>query len=843
MCAKKNSFYKQSFSITVFAVVISSLFAGSAPGQNFKRPDGSFPLPLDWSDQHVIYTVGFTPEQASYLQDDPRYFVAMRLHGNAALTDENAPNEDPTPGTTPAWESAADPAWGSRPEASWGPGSPGREAHSFRTELKEDWSVSLGPTAGVAAGQSPAKFSFDVNAAPSCTADYAVFPVNASTGYTQANVIGTFSTTVAGAGGANVVFTVTPTGGTAVTITLTSSTTANTGTSFMVFTTASTANATTEATNLAAAINRNLSATALVRIAAVASANKVDVYALTPGNRVALSATTALPAFTIAATTAGTNGTQANIVGFNNLYSGTAPAFCTGTFPAFIFSYASGAGAVTTSPVISENGTKIAYIESNSNVGLVLHVLTFASGATEYGSCTNGPPDTTLPTCATTPVVPGSTAASTATDFMVPLSAAAFESVISDTRSSPFVNYSTDTLFVGDDTGHLYAVTGVFNGTPTLAGGHFPVTVSTAASPGNMLTSPVVDVSGTGDIFIGDGASNVYDYSSAGVIVGTSQSIGNSTNGGIHDGPIVDSTNAKVYFATNCSGTGGSSRLAQFPFSTTGFGTVVTVALNAEGCATGAAPQHSATPDSQYYKIGISSATAANNGHLVVCFQSTTVPHLAQYQFVSGALQTTAQFNNSSFITAGTLQSCSPTTEFYGSDVAYTPTVLTQSGKTVTVTTATNKFVSNQVVTIANVASGTGGCTAAAAAAINGEKTVTVVSATVFTFTSAVSATITSGSCTLTGSSATGPTQDYVFFGTSQPSAWTFTLPMTSATQAATASNTGSVTGGASGIIVDNDSADGQASSIYFGTQATSTTQCGTTAAYCAVKLTQSALK
>ncbi len=44
-------------------------------------------------------------------------------------------------------------------------------------------------------------------------------------------------------------------------------------------------------------------------------------------------------------------------------------------------------------------------------------------------------------------------------------------------------------------------------------------------------------------------------------------------------------------------------------------------------------------------------------------------------------------------------------------------------------------------------------------------------------------------------------------------------------------------------MIVDNNSADAQASSIYFGTLATSTTICGTTSAFCAVKLTQSALE
>jgi hypothetical protein len=58
-----------------------------------------------------------------------------------------------------------------------------------------------------------------------------------------------------------------------------------------------------------------------------------------------------------------------------------------------------------------------------------------------------------------------------------------------------------------------------------------------------------------------------------------------------------------------------------------------------------------------------------------------------------------------------------------------------------------------------------------------------------------------------------------------------------------TATNTTDVAGGTSATTVDNDSTAGQASSIYFGTLATSTTICGTTAAYCAVKLTQAGLE
>ncbi len=48
--------------------------------------------------------------------------------------------------------------------------------------------------------------------------------------------------------------------------------------------------------------------------------------------------------------------------------------------------------------------------------------------------------------------------------------------------------------------------------------------------------------------------------------------------------------------------------------------------------------------------------------------------------------------------------------------------------------------------------------------------------------------------------------------------------------------------GGTSAIVIDNVSSDVQASSIYFTTLATSTGTCGTTV-YCAIKLTQSALK
>ena len=326
--------------------------------------------------------------------------------------------------------------------------------------METDWAVSLG-AGGVAPGMSPAKYTYDVTAAPSCTSDFAVFPVNASTGNTRANVVGTFTGEPLTGGTAAI--TITPTGKSAFTLTLTSSSTSNTGLNFLVSPTIA-----TNAANLAAAINRNLSSSALDRIVAVALGAKVTVYTLTPGTGVTLTDANTLTNFSWGGVAAGTDGAQANIVGFNQLYSGSGTPLCSGlTDPEFIFSYASGVGPVATSPSLSLGGTKISYVENDPNIGAILHVLTFGSGSTEYGAgCAGSNNGASMPTCAADPVIPGSTANSTATDFMLPLglvaaNAATAVAGASDSFSSPFTDYANDTTFVGDNNGYLYSITPV----------------------------------------------------------------------------------------------------------------------------------------------------------------------------------------------------------------------------------------------------------------------------------------------------------------------------------------------------------------------------------------------
>jgi hypothetical protein len=723
--------------------------------------------------------------------------------------------------------------------------------------------------------------------------------------------------------------------------------------------------AATNATNLAAAINRNLSSTAAARIVAVASGATVTVYALTPGNRITLTDANTLTNFSWGTVTAGTNGSQANIVAFNQLYSGSGTSLCNLSNPEFIFSYASGVGPVATSPGLSLGGTEISYVENDPNIGAILHVLTFGSGSTEYGAsancASNNNGGATLPTCATNPVIPGSTSGSTATDFMLPLGLVAANTTTAvagaaDSFSSPFTDYANDTIYVGDNNGFLYAITPTFSGTPAYAGGNFPVHVSsspasvpptgvtatttvvtvtvinslsigelvtiagvtanagngcTAADvaaingtqtviatglsltqfefnatipiattgagctitgatiiPGsNLLSAPVVDVGNTGNIFVGDSSSNLYALTPAGATAATALALGvngatnqGAINGGIRDAAIIDSTNGVGYVVTACNpnttgeadtGITGNTALVQFTFTSNTLAAVVYAGLDTganQSCTVAGFPNYSSTPDERYYALGISSATAANNGEIIGATSGTGGQQLKELQFVSSTMQVTPPNNDKPQM--GTNASpISPLTEFFNSQV-FTVAGVTASTTVVTVT-ATNTLAANDLVTLSGVAANlANNCTAADITAINGGmRNVVSATATNFTFAATIPTATTGAGCTVTGATATGG-PDYLFVGVNANPSAVYSLLLPNSLLVASGNppsnavtNNIDAAGGTSGMIVDNDSTAGQASSIYFGTLATSTTICGTSAAYCAVKLTQAALQ
>ncbi|HYV33115.1 MAG TPA: hypothetical protein VEO53_18650, partial [Candidatus Binatia bacterium] len=116
---------------------------------------------------------------------------------------------------------------------------------------------------------------------------------------------------------------------------------------------------------------------------------------------------------------------QANLIGFNNLYTNPAGGgSCPGTGPSVKFAYniGIGAGHIATSPVHSLDGTKVAFAETGVNPP-VFHVLTIGTTGN------NG-------TSATSAVVPGT--GNNAVDVNISYGTGG------NTRSSPFVDYVND---------------------------------------------------------------------------------------------------------------------------------------------------------------------------------------------------------------------------------------------------------------------------------------------------------------------------------------------------------------------------------------------------------------
>jgi len=222
---------------------------------------------------------------------------------------------------------------------------------------------------------------------------------------------------------------------------------------------------------------------------------------------------------------AGVTGGQANLVAFNNLYRGPGGLCGTGA-PSTLFSYNTTTvvgGSVDTSPVLSLDGAKIAFVESTATSS-IFHVLTWATGAG------NG----TSPVVSAAPGV-GNTATMTSLTYAA---------ANTNTRSSPWIDYDRDVAYVGADDGRLYKITGVFNGTPTSAGAPWPVLVNA----NRRLTGPVLDQL-TGNIFVGDARGILWSVNANTPATIRSLNVGlpGATNPAIFDPPIVDVDNGTVF--------------------------------------------------------------------------------------------------------------------------------------------------------------------------------------------------------------------------------------------------------------------------------------------------------
>jgi hypothetical protein len=125
-------------------VQVVVLSAHTADGRAPRR----MPLSHDWSHRHLIYSAPKSLQHALRLQSEPRYqHQWVRRHGGGAPSIDAAPTDLVN----------------------------ALRGRAHKPGFHRDWGTSLGPNGTVGNGMFPAKFSFDVNATPSCANDFVVF--------------------------------------------------------------------------------------------------------------------------------------------------------------------------------------------------------------------------------------------------------------------------------------------------------------------------------------------------------------------------------------------------------------------------------------------------------------------------------------------------------------------------------------------------------------------------------------------------------------------------------------------------------------------------------------------
>jgi hypothetical protein len=367
-----------------------------------------------------------------------------------------------------------------------------------------------------------------------------------------------------------------------------------------------------------------------------------------------VTATSSGNVITVTATTGGTAGNSITVggtlAGFtwggSTLTGGTAAGLCGTGQPTVMWAYnastAAAASPMLGSPILSYDGTKAAFIES-ATTGAILHVLRWKSGdgGTNLGA---------------TPVAPSTSTStgSTYTTCLAGTTSCMFNLTLgtnNNTNSPPFYNYATDVLYVGDNGGRLWKVTGVLNGTPTIAAS--PWNAGVLVDSGATLTGPVYD-SGTGNIFVADSNGRLsFVPDSTGVLSGTNL----SGLGAITDPPIVDSSTGEVFVFSGGNGT--SSIVEQAGTAALGSPTSVNIGNNSAGTHV-----HTGAFDNLYF-------TSVSTGHLYVCGKQAgnAAPALYSIPFNSSGVMTTPVNGPLNLSTTTTAQECSPPSEVYNPNV------------------------------------------------------------------------------------------------------------------------------------------------------------------------------
>ena len=455
--------------------------------------------------------------------------------------------------------------------------------------------------------------------------------------------------------------TITFTNGTAYTTTQTQARSdgSNSGSGFAYWSGGVPASTTQLAANIATSINDNPTLQLSTGVSATSNGDQVTVTARTGG-------------------TAGNSiTTTANLTGFSwggGMLAGGQPAPCTG--PAVDWAYAANStadGIMLGSPIMSYDGTQVAFVESSPTSGSTLHILAWHAGDNASNSLDSNP-TTLLPaniftstegaayrTCA---------AAGTAACMInLPMGAA------TDTYSPPFYDFDNDNIYVGDDGGHLYQFTNVFIGDPGPGTGAWASGWQQFAS--YPLTGPVPDyytASATPPayIMVTDIHGGVYQISTTtAAYVNTASVDGATPSDPVITDPIIEDASTGYIYVFSGGGPGsGQAYVTQTPIG-------LTVSSPA-GVGVGA------NTDSEQFHAGYFDNNYWNNpstGHLYMCAKDPTndFPSLWDIGFnADNTMGLTATSLNGSTTTVLDLGSqagqCSPIQEIFNPNQGATGT-------------------------------------------------------------------------------------------------------------------------------------------------------------------------
>ena len=340
----------------------------------------------------------------------------------------------------------------------------------------------------------------------------------------------------------------------------------------------------------------------------------------------------------------------ASIIAVDNLYSGCA----SGTVPTIYWAYnttTAAAGTVKTSPVLSANGSQIAFVQTSGTNGTLILLKWKANNGTlaapvAPSNVAAGSYFTCTAPCMTT--FPLKTSGGTATD---------------DTTSSVYYDYTNDIAWVGDSSGLLHKFTPVFKATPAeVTSAPWPVAADSTHP--SALTSPVYDHV-SNNVFVGDVAGYVSAVNAITGAATVSARVENSTVG-IVASPILDQTAQKIYvFAANNGGTGcaGSPCASVFQFSTT-FSSGATGSQTRLGASNANPnPMYAGAFDSAYYK-----STNAT-GNLYGCGHTGGNPILYQIPITAGVMPAGGVVMSSTTVN-GSNAACSPVTDIVNPNLA-----------------------------------------------------------------------------------------------------------------------------------------------------------------------------